>query len=107
MILMLKKDYDPAQLESLKTWLKESNVEYTVTKNFFRANGKALAICETEGMLKLITDKNGKILSCHMYGPHSADIVQEVSALMNTDITIDRLNDIIHIHPTLEEILVK
>lgn len=87
--------------------LKESNVEYTVTKNFFRANGKALAIGETEGMLKLIADKNGKILSCHMYGPHSADIVQEVSALMNTDITIDRLNDIIHIHPTLEEILVK
>ena len=32
MILMLKKDYDPAQLESLKTWLKESNVEIHISE---------------------------------------------------------------------------
>ena len=87
--------------------LKEKGMEYTVTKNFFRANGKALAIDETEGMMKLIAGKDGRIISCHMYGAHSADIVQEVSALINTDITIDQLNDIIHIHPTLGEILVR
>lgn len=87
--------------------LKENGVEYTVSKNFFRANGKALATDETEGMMKLISDKDGKILSCHMFGAHSADIVQEVSSLMNAGITINQLNDIIHIHPTLGEILVK
>ena len=87
--------------------LKEKGVEYTVSKNFFRANGKALATDETEGMMKLIADRDGKILSCHMFGAHSADIVQEVSALMNAGITINQLNDIIHIHPTLGETLVK
>lgn len=86
--------------------LKEQGVEYTVHKNFFRANGKALSIDETEGMLKLIADKDDKIISCHIFGPHSADIVQEVTALMNSDCTVSKLKDIIHIHPTLGEILI-
>lgn len=86
--------------------LKEQGVEYTVHKNFFRANGKALSIDETEGMLKLIADKDDKIISCHIFGPHSADIVQEVTVLMNSDCTVSNLKDIIHIHPTLGEILI-
>lgn len=89
-----------------ETELKERGVEYTVHKNFFRANGKALSIDETEGMLKLIADKDDKIISCHIFGPHSADIVQEVTALMNSDCTVSKLKDIIHIHPTLGEILI-
>lgn len=86
--------------------LKENGIEFTVHKSFYRANGKALAIDETEGMLKLIADKDDKIISCHMFGAHSADIVQEVAALMNSDCTVSKLKDIIHIHPTLSEILV-
>lgn len=89
-----------------ETELKEQGVEYAVHKNFFRANGKALSIDETEGMLKLIADKDDKIISCHIFGPHSADIVQEVTALMNSDCTVSKLKDIIHIHPTLGEILI-
>lgn len=89
-----------------ETELKGQGVEYIVHKNFFRANGKALSIDETEGMLKLIADKDDKIISCHIFGPHSADIVQEVTALMNSDCTVSKLKDIIHIHPTLGEILI-
>ena len=89
-----------------ETELKGQGVEYIVHKNFFRANGKALSIDETEGMLKLIADKDDKIISCHIFGPHSADIVQEVTALMNSDCTVSKLKDIIHIHPTLSEILI-
>ena len=47
----------------------------------------------------------GLILGCHAYGAHSADIVQEVAALMCRGTTIQQLRDIIHIHPTLGEIL--
>ena len=65
-----------------------------------------MSIDETEGMLKLIADKDDKIISCHIFGPHSADIVQEVTALMNSDCTVSKLKDIIHIPPTLGEILI-
>ena len=65
-----------------------------------------MAMGETEGMLKLFAaTADGRILGCHAYGAHAADIVQEVSALMCRETTLEQLRDIIHIHPTLSEIL--
>ena len=74
-------------------------------KAFWRANGKALAMGEPEGMLKLFSDADGRITGCHAFGAHAADIVQEVSVLMCRDTTVDQLRDMVHIHPTLSEIL--
>ena len=85
--------------------LKSEGIAYTCKKSFWRANGKALAMNATEGMLKLLSDADGVILGCHAYGVHSADIVQEVSVLMCKHTTISELADMVHIHPTLSEIL--
>ena len=84
---------------------KAEGIQYVCRKGFFRSNGKALAIGETEGMIKLITMPDGKILGCHCFGPHASDIVQEVAVLMNNDSTVSHLADMIHIHPTLAEVL--
>lgn len=84
---------------------KAEELNYTVRKGYYRANGRALSMEEPEGMAKLIVDEQNKIIGCHIYGAHAAELVQEISALMNMDITIDRLKDIIHTHPTLGEIL--
>ena len=81
-------------------------VDYRCRKAFWRANGKALAMGETEGMLKLLSaGDDDHIIGCHAYGAHAADIVQEVAALMCRDTTVDQLRDMVHIHPTLSEIL--
>ena len=85
--------------------LKAEGIAYECRKSFWRANGKALAMGETEGLLKLFCDADGMILGCHAYGAHSADIVQEVSVLMCKHTTIAELADMVHIHPTLSEIL--
>ena len=85
--------------------LKEQGIAYECRKSFWRANGKALAMAETEGMLKLFSDAEGRLLGCHAYGAHAADIVQEVSVLMCRDTTVMQLRDMAHIHPTLSEIL--
>ena len=85
--------------------LKEQGIDYECRKSFWRANGKALAMGETEGLLKLFVSPDGLILGCHAYGAHSADIVQEVSVLMCRHTTIAELADMVHIHPTLSEIL--
>ena len=58
--------------------LKADAVDYICKKSFWRANGKAQAMNETEGMLKLFADQQERILGCHAYGAHAADIVQEV-----------------------------
>ena len=87
--------------------LKGSGAAYTCQKSFWRANGKAMAMGETEGMLKLFADSDGRILGCHAFGTHAADIVQEVSVLMCRDTTLQQLRDMVHIHPTLSEILIQ
>lgn len=85
--------------------LKADAVDYICKKSFWRANGKAQAMNETEGMLKLFADQQERIIGSHAYGAHAADIVQEVSVLMCKDTTLTELRDMIHIHPTLSEIL--
>lgn len=85
--------------------LKERGFAYTCRKAFWRANGKALSMGETEGMLKLFIGADDRILGCHAYGEHAADIVQEVSVLICRETTLGQLRDMIHIHPTLSEIL--
>ena len=85
--------------------LKAAGAPYTCKKSFWRANGKALAMGETEGLLKLFCDADGVIFGCHAYGAHAADIVQEVAVLMCKQTTLSELADMVHIHPTLSEIL--
>ena len=84
---------------------KEQGIECRALKGYYRANGKALAIDEPEGMVKLVAGADGKILGCTSYGAHSADIVQEVTAYMNCNATVADIADSVHIHPTLSEIL--
>lgn len=86
---------------------KKEGIKCIVKKGFFRSNGKALAMEETEGMLKVMADENGKIIGCHVFGAHSADITQEVAVLMNNDATLNDLRDMIHIHPTIGEVLLE
>ena len=85
--------------------LKAAGIPYIVKKSFWRANGKALAMGETEGMLKLFASPEGLILGCHAYGAHASDIIQEVSVLMFKHTMLAELADMVHIHPTLSEIL--
>jgi dihydrolipoamide dehydrogenase len=57
-------------------------------------------------LLKLFSEPNaGRILGCHVFGAHSADLTQEASVLMCMGTTVDQLRDMVHIHPTLSELL--
>lgn len=88
--------------------LKEAAVPFECHKAFFRANGKALAMGETEGMLKLCCEPDeGRILSCHAFGPHAADLVQEATAYITLGASLKQLRDTVHIHPTLSEVLIE
>ena len=84
---------------------KDKGVKFVCRKAFWRANGKALAMDETEGMLKLMVNQEGQILGCHAFGAHAADIIQEVSVLMCKQALLHDIADMVHIHPTLSEIL--
>lgn len=85
---------------------KEAGIKVKCLKSFFRANGKAVTMGETEGFCKVIVEEEtGLLLGCHLFGPHSSDIVQEACALISRKSTLKQLQDIIHTHPTLTEVI--
>ena len=85
---------------------KEKGIDVKCLKSFFRANGKAVTMGETDGFCKLVVSAaDGQILGCHLYGPHASDIVQEACALINRKTTLSQFQSIIHTHPTLTEVL--
>lgn len=85
--------------------LKAANIPHHVGKSFYRANGKSLAMGTDEGMVKLISGEDGRILGCQVLGAHAADLVHEVSVLMSVGGTTQQLRTAIHAHPTLSELI--
>ena len=85
---------------------KEQGIGYSVGKSFFRANGKAMTMGETDGMVKIITDNSsGLIIGCHICGPHAADLTAEAALAMSARIPAKAVAATIHSHPSLSEAL--
>ncbi|KAK2080392.1 hypothetical protein QBZ16_000245 [Prototheca wickerhamii] len=77
-----------------------------VAKTYFKANTKALAEDEADGLGKLIYRRDtGEILGCHLYGLHSADLIHEFSNAMAQGQTIQDLYYNVHAHPTVAEVV--
>ena len=95
---------------------KERGIPVKCLKSFFRANGKAVTMGETDGFCKVVVAAEpkegaqspyqpGRVLGCHLYGPHSSDIVQEACAMISGKATLEEFQSVIHTHPTLTEVL--
>ena len=70
----------------------------------FSNSGKAFITGETEGFVKVITDKDsGEILGAQMVGPRCSDLVHEVAVAMKGEMVVDTLAETVHSHPTLSE----
>ena len=78
--------------------------ELKIGTSLFAHSGRAKAIGQTEGMVKLVADaKTGLLLGGHILGPHADDLIHEVVVAMYKDGTFESLTKSIHIHPTLSE----
>ena len=85
---------------------KDKGIPVKCLKSFFRANGKAVTLGETDGFCKVVVSSDsGQILGCHLFGPHASDIVQEACAMISRKATLEQFQSIIHTHPTLTEVL--
>ena len=84
---------------------KEKGVKVKSHKAFFRSNGKALSMNETEGIVKILADENDFIVGGHIMGPHASDLIQQISYCITKNMKIEEVCDMIHAHPTLSEII--
>jgi len=83
---------------------KEKGLEYRVGKFPFLANGRAKAMDETEGMVKILADaKTDRVLGVHIIGPRASDMIAEAVTTMEFAGSSEDIARICHAHPTLSE----
>jgi dihydrolipoamide dehydrogenase len=89
---------------------KQKNIPYRACKFMFGANGKALALGEGEGFIKVIASKTSlknpteeKIIGVHIMGPHASDLIHEGTLAIQNNLSIEDIKNTIHAHPTLSE----
>ena len=96
---------EAAMVGQTEEQLTEAGVDYQTHKALYRANGKALAIDAEDGMVKILTNGDGRILGCHILGAHASDLIHEATLAMRLGATIHDIADTVHAHPSLSEIL--
>ncbi|XP_077216518.1 dihydrolipoyl dehydrogenase 1, chloroplastic-like [Tasmannia lanceolata] len=85
---------------------QKEGFEVSVAKTSFKANTKALAENEGEGLAKLIyRPDTGEILGVHILGLHAADLIHEASNAIALGTSIQDIKFAVHAHPTLSEVL--
>ncbi len=73
-----------------------------------RALGKAVAIGQTDGFVKIIFDeKYGELLGCHIIGANATDLISEISLARDLETTYNEILKSIHPHPTLSEAIME
>jgi len=83
---------------------RKENNNIKVSKFPFMANGKALGMGETEGMVKIIADADtSKLLGFHILGAHASDLIAEGTLSLSMEATAFEIVNTIHAHPTLAE----
>lgn len=83
---------------------KEQGIAYKKSRFPFRASGRALAMGQTTGLVKMICqEKTGQVLGLHIMGPHATDLIAEGALAVRSGATAEEIVRTIHAHPTLPE----
>ena len=84
--------------------LKDAGIGYKVGKFSFMGNGRAKAIFQGEGFVKLLADATtDRILGCHLIGPAAGDLIHEICVAMEFGASSQDIAMTCHAHPTFSE----
>ncbi|KAF6512020.1 dihydrolipoyl dehydrogenase [Geobacillus sp. FSL K6-0789] len=84
---------------------KDEGIDVIAAKFPFAANGRALALNDTDGFLKLVVRKeDGVVIGAQIIGPNASDMIAELGLAIEAGMTAEDIALTIHAHPTLGEI---
>ncbi len=93
-----------ASLGATEAKAREHGRDVAVGKFPFTASGKAVALGETDGFVKVVADKaTGELLGVHIVGPEATEIIHEFAVGRTLEATLEEIVHTIHAHPTLSE----
>ena len=83
---------------------KDAGYDLKIGRYPFRANGKSVAVGETEGLVKLVFDaKYGDLLGAHIVGHDATELIAEIGIAKNLEATYLEIHKTVHAHPTVSE----
>lgn len=82
---------------------REKGINYKVGYGSFMGCGRALAMGETDGFVKIICNENDTIIGVHIIGPHASDVIHEGALAVSKELKVDDIINCLHAHPTLSE----
>jgi dihydrolipoyl dehydrogenase len=86
----------------------ERGIEVKVGKFPFRGNGKAVAINEFEGFVKIVaTRQYGEVIGCQIIGHHATDLISEIVLGKTLETTVVEVGKTVHPHPTMSEAIME
>jgi dihydrolipoamide dehydrogenase len=83
--------------------VREKGIPYQTGRFLFGANGKALTLGEGEGLIKVISDGDDRLIGVHIMGPHASDLIHEGALAIGMKIKAEDIIGTVHAHPTLSE----
>ena len=84
---------------------RDRGYSVNTARSGFLANGKAVAINENTGFVKVVADERGKLLGIHMIGPHVTELIAGAATIVSLGITAEQAGEVVYPHPTLSEVL--
>ena len=106
--LNMYTDPEIAQIGMTEKQLQEEGTDYKVNEFPLSANGKAQIEGNTEGFIRLLSEKKyGQVLGVQIVAAHATDMIAEAAAIMQVEGTVYDLARICHAHPTLSEVFME
>lgn len=102
--------YTSPEIASVGLTEEEASKEFDIKVGRFPfyANGKAVVMNETAGLVKIIAEKkHGEIIGAHIIGPQATNLISELTLAINLEATVEDLVHTIHPHPTLSEAILE
>jgi dihydrolipoamide dehydrogenase len=86
-----------------ETEAEDKGISITTGLFSLQANSRALTMNKLDGMVKILSDSEERILGAQIISPHASEIVMEVTMAIHNELKLPNLSSVVHIHPTISE----
>jgi dihydrolipoamide dehydrogenase len=83
---------------------RDRGFDVVIESHRFIGNGRALIIGESDGLVKIVAERDGPVLGVHIVGPWATELMVEGYLAVNWEATPEEIGALIHPHPTLSEL---
>jgi dihydrolipoamide dehydrogenase len=82
---------------------KEKGIAVRTGIYMLQANGRAVTLDSVDGMIKIVSGPEGRIIGAHILAPFASEMISEITLAVRKGLTLEDLGTTVHVHPTVSE----